>query len=416
MKETVDKTYTEAVKNGAYDLNVGNLSGKYDNVRSYWEDQVTRFTLRPFLTDLVWKKKQAEGKIRVLDLGCGTGQGFEILTQIEKRDLDLGLQHDRVLPESELECYLGLDLSGAMVAKGSEIYGDKPNVRFMQADLRDGLAKIRGHEPPFDIYFSSYGSLSHLSKADLKSLLRDICEHSQNHSLIVLDLIGRYSIEWPGYWSAKTEEEKVSEYSMSYLYSEFDSDMEIERFPLRFWTVAEVEELAQEISAEAGREIQLLKKFDRSIFVGRHTDTKEYNPKLQPIRRTVNSLHEDYRRTELRKLILDSEMIPSHPEVSPFLNELLKSWNILVRYCQKRLKQNIPLVELDGWSDFSTPLQFALMTLDRVINDTGWMWYGEPRSNIIEPQLGYALRSLEANMQRGIGCGHGLLAILKIRK
>ncbi|MFQ5753577.1 MAG: class I SAM-dependent methyltransferase, partial [bacterium] len=79
-------------------------------------------------------------------------------------------------------------------------------------------------------------------------------------------------------------------------------------------------------------------------------------------------------------------------------------------------KQNISLLDLDGWSEFSTPLQFALMTIDRVINDTGWMWYGEPRANIIEPQLGYALRSLEANMQRGIGCGHGLIAILQIRK
>jgi hypothetical protein len=44
------------------------------------------------------------------------------------------------------------------------------------------------------------------------------------------------------------------------------------------------------------------------------------------------------------------------------------------------------------------------------------MGYGEPRANIIEPQLGYALRSLEINMQQGIGCGHGLVAFLKITK
>jgi hypothetical protein len=56
------------------------------------------------------------------------------------------------------------------------------------------------------------------------------------------------------------------------------------------------------------------------------------------------------------------------------------------------------------------------MTVDRVINDTGWMWSGDPRANVIEPQLGYALRSLEASLQQGLGCGHGLLAILKITK
>jgi hypothetical protein len=73
-------------------------------------------------------------------------------------------------------------------------------------------------------------------------------------------------------------------------------------------------------------------------------------------------------------------------------------------------------VELKGWPDFSAPLQFALMTIDRVINDTEWMWSGDPRANIIEPQLGYALRNLEADLQRGLGCGHGLLVMLKIEK
>ena len=56
------------------------------------------------------------------------------------------------------------------------------------------------------------------------------------------------------------------------------------------------------------------------------------------------------------------------------------------------------------------------MVIDRVINDTEWMWYGEPRANIIEPQLGYALRSLESNMQKGLGCGHGFIVILKVNK
>ena len=82
----------------------------------------------------------------------------------------------------------------------------------------------------------------------------------------------------------------------------------------------------------------------------------------------------------------------------------------------KKLEKNALLTELEDWSEYSSHLQFALMHIDRVIADTGWMWYGEPRANIIEPQLGYALRSLEINMQRGIGCGHSLVAILKVTK
>ncbi|XTZ20605.1 MAG: hypothetical protein ACQZ3M_03970 [cyanobacterium endosymbiont of Rhopalodia fuxianensis] len=35
------KTYTQAVQEEKYDLYIGNLFGKYDNVYIYWEDQLT---------------------------------------------------------------------------------------------------------------------------------------------------------------------------------------------------------------------------------------------------------------------------------------------------------------------------------------------------------------------------------------
>lgn len=416
MTEDGSRTYEQAVRHGAYDLHLGNLFGKHDNVRSYWEDQLTRIVLRPYLSELVLAKKRAGHKLRIVDLGCGAGQGYEILTHINKHELDLRLQHDHVLSEKDIELYHGVDLSKAMVSKGNEMYASKSHVRFQRGDLREGLGRLK-EEPAYDIYFSSYGSFSHLTRAELANLIGEICEHGRDGSLVVLDVLGRYSIEWPEYWSAETEDEKVRDYSMSYLYTEFDVDQEIEHFPVRFWTGEEINELAEEISdSSRSGALELLRRFDRSIFVGRHTDTGEYNPNLKPIRRAVNSLHEDYLRTDLSQLILDPGMIPSHPEVSPFLNRLLESWNILVSFCESRLKQNVSLIEMRGWSEFSTPLQFALMTIDRVINDTGWIWYGEPRANIIEPQLGYALRSLESDMQQGVGCGHGLLAVLRVRK
>jgi SAM-dependent methyltransferase len=411
-----EKNYKEAVTRGDYDLYVGNLFGKYDNVRIYWEDQLTRFTVRPFLSDLVSRKQITHERVRIVDLGCGAGQGYEILTKINKKDLDLGLHHDRVLPENELE-YLGLDISQAMVDKGNAIYEEEPPVRFIQGDLNDGLAAIK-EESPFDMYFSSYGSLSHLDIEALERLLTDICTHSRDGSLVVLDLLGRYSIEWPGYWDAKSDVDKFRDYSMSYLNSEFALEQEIDHFPLRFWTGEEVEALVGGLRSKTGTGIEVSKKFDRSLMVGRHVDTGEYNPKLKPIRRAANSLHEDYMRTDLAKLILSRDMFPIHPDpqISSLFDELIMNWNILVEFCQKRLERRVALIDLAGWAEFSAPLQFGLMTIDRVINDTEWMWSGDPRANIIEPQLGYALRDLESKLQQGLGCGHGLLVILKIRK
>lgn len=417
MKSVGEKTYTQAVREGKYDLYFGNLFGKYDNVRTYWEDQLTRIALRPCLSHLVEAKRAVGKKLRIVDLGCGAGQGYQILAKINRRDLELGLQHQRVLPEDEIASYLGLDISQAMVEKGKVLFADKPQVQFAQADLREGLGQIKQEQSSFDIYFSSYGSLSHLSRQDLVRLLTDICQHGHDGSLIVLDLLGRYSIEWPGFWSAETEAEKVCQYTMSYLYSaSARQQLDIESFPLRFWTGVEVQQLAAELAAATHTGLETVKLMDRSLLVGRHTDTRAYNPQLKPIRRLINSLHEDYLRTDLNELIIDTSLTPDHPQVTPWLRQLIESWNILVEYCQHRLSHNFSLPELKGWDEFPKPLQFSLMTIDRVIADVGWMWYGDPRANIIEPQLGYALRTLEYDMQRGRGCGHGLVAILRLQK
>jgi SAM-dependent methyltransferase len=417
MQSVGEKTYTQAVQEGKYDLYVGNLSGKYDNIRTYWEDQLTRIALRPFLRELVERRRQQNRGLRIVDLGCGSGQGYEIVTKIDNRDLNLGLQHKRVLPKDDIDLYLGLDISQAMVEKGKALFRNKPHIKFAQQDLREGLGKHKSQEPAFDVYYSSYGSLSHLSREGLVSLLGDICEHSVDGSIVVLDLIGRNSIEWPDFWSAKTEVEKVREYTMSYLYPESErKHRDIEKFPIRFWTGEEVQELAKELSQDTGVEVEIAKLMDRSILVGRHVDTKEYNSQIKPLRSLCNSLHEDYFRTDLQQLLIDPNIIPDHPQVSPFLRHLVESWNILVEFCRHRLFHNISLTELERWDEFPKSLQFALMTMDRVIADVGWMWYGDPRANIIEPQLGYALRTLEYEMQQGMGCGHGLVAILKIKK
>ena len=410
------RTYEVAVQRGDYDLYTGNLHGKHDNVRAYWEDQLTRLVLRPFLTTLMQRKRYALEQVRLLDLGCGTGQGYELLTQIDQRDLDLGLFHQRVLSKQDVACYIGLDISAGMVARGNALYADDPKMQFVQADLCKGLGDVAA-EAPFDIYYSAYGSLSHLDTHDLKALLAEIAQHGQPGSLIVLDLLGRNSLEWPCYWEAHSEQEKYADYSMSYLLPDGTGNGEIEHFPIRYWTGREIEAAVAEVSATSGVHLDLRCKYDRSILVGRHIDTREYNPHLKPVRRFINRLHQDYMRTDPQTLFFDPMLVPTHPDpaVQMFFTELVFSWNKLLTFFEQRVQHKLTLVDIEGWESFSAPLQFALMTMDRVINSTEWMWYGDPRANVIEPQLGYALRSLEHSLQRGLGCGHGLLVVLEVK-
>src|SRR5690606_24250098 len=72
-----ERTYAETVARGFYGKNVGGLSGKYDNVRAHWEDAMTRVALRPFVRETVAQCTRARRGVRILDLGCGAGQGYE---------------------------------------------------------------------------------------------------------------------------------------------------------------------------------------------------------------------------------------------------------------------------------------------------------------------------------------------------
>lgn len=409
------RTYSETVARGFYGRYVGGLSGKYDNVRTYWEDQVTRLALRPYVKERV-ALSTAQGRgVRVVDLGCGAGQGYELLTRIPEKDLDLEHPLRHVLPPSRMARYLGLDLSESMVSQGRENYRDVAHVSFQLADLREGLGPALS-EPPFDIYFSSYGATSHLDTASLRWCLGDILRHARPGALVVLDLIGRYSLEWPAYWHVEDDADKVREYSMSYLYDEEERrNGDIERFPIRFWTGTEVQELCRELSAAWGVQLEVLRLMDRSLFVGRHVDTREYGCSLPPLRQTVNSLYEVDVRTRLDRLRVNYRPIPGTDELNQFFTSLAACWNRLVDFTIERLPGNrSDLVAMDGWQEFPQALQVALMNMDRVVDSVAWIKAGDVRANIVEPQLAYLLRNLEHTMQRGQGCGHALMAMLRV--
>lgn len=408
-------TYAETVARGHYDTNLGGLHGKHDNVRTYWEDELTRLTLRSFVRERVVACAAANRGVRVVDLGCGSGEGYQLLTRIRQHDLNLEEAQRYVLNPHQIDLYLGLDLSESMLQRGRRNYRGIPNVNFAHVDLREGLGEA-GREAPFDIYFSSYGSLSHLSSDELETCLRAVAHHAAPGALIVLDLVGRHSPEWPEYWSANDELAKVRPYSMSYLFSEHERESgTIERFPLRFWTGSEVRQLCRAISADSGVTLEPLELLDRSIFVGRHVDTAEYGTFLPPLRKLVNRLFEHNVRTPLDRLMIAYRPVSGVGELNDYFAGLASCWNTAVEFARARLAgTRVDLVEMNGWREFPAPLQMALVTLDRIVDSVAWIDVGDVRANIVEPQLAYVLRRMQHRLQDGRGSGHGLVAVLRV--
>jgi SAM-dependent methyltransferase len=409
------RTYAETVSRGFYAHHVGGLSGKHDNVRTFWEDEVIRMALRPHLGACVDRCRREGRGVRLLDLGAGAGQGYEILTSIPAAGLGLDDDLRYVLATDEIDCYVGLDLSQAMVAKGTENHRRERRARFAVADLRQGLGPV-ADEPPYDVYYSSYGSLSHLDTPALRRLLRQIVAHARPGALVVLDLVGRLSPEWPGYWQAPDEAATVRDYSMSYLYESEERALgQVERFPLRFWTGRELREFCAAIDELAPRGLTALRVEDRSIFVGRHLDTREYGPMVPPLRQVVNRLLEADVRTNLDDLRVTIDPVPDQDGVNEFLAELARCWNTLIDFAAVRLPgRRVDLVRMDGWSGFPPALHTALINMDRVVDSVAWFRTSDVRANLVEPQLAYLLRDLEIALQRGLGCGHGLLAVLAV--
>jgi hypothetical protein len=181
----------------------------------------------------------------------------------------------------------------------------------------------------------------------------------------------------------------------------------------------EVERLVDRINAEGKKKVRLLKLSDRSVFVSRHMDTCDYNKRSQQIRRQINSLHEDFMRTPLEELIIDFYPKSGFQEINSYLEKLQVCWNALVKHTMFLLenyeRESESFREDKEIPDYyPEPVKRGMREMKKLIQGTGWIQSGDVRANIIEPHLGYALRQLEFEMQKGMGVGHGLVAILEI--
>ena len=408
--------YDEVLKTGRYEKVTG-LTGKYDNVRRLWEDEVIRLFLQPYLQRLVDRKKQRGEGLRILDLGCGSGDGYELLAGVKRGDMGLSSHANVAIEPGLLEFYKGIDINPGLIAQANAIYGHNHNMAFVEGDFNELDLEA---EETHDLCLASYGGLSHNGHEQSARLLANIAQNGRDGSLIIADWLGRYSYEWQTLWSNNLSQEQWMDYLISYIYTEEERKYrELSCLTLALLSRQEVLAIIASARRQSKVKIRLRQLFDRSALVGRHIDTRDYNPHAQPLRQRVNSLFEPNTRTDLEGLLVNYVPKDGFPAVNEFYAMFHSSWNTLVGYVIALLRyydsaKASPQPEIER--HHPRALRMAMAEMRRLIAAVHRSGIGDARANIIEPNLGYALRKLEMSLQRGIGCGHGLVAILELEK
>ncbi len=414
MSESND-AYSQAATSGKYDRGQAYYS-KYDNVRLFWEDALTRKYIKPSVAARLETCKAKGRGLRILDMGCGSGDGFELYMQIPADVSDLRSDTNRLIEYDDIEAYMGVDLNEELLKQNSERWGNDPKMAFHRADLSKGLPDVRD-EKPYDIYSTTYGTLSHLKREQTIQLLCDIVQHGENGAVVVCDWLGRFSYEWQDLWNDDTSGEQWMDYYISYIYPpEKRKEVELSLLKLRLVTKEEItQHVLGPVRDRAGDGLELKGFYDRSIFIGRHIDTGDYNPHARPLRQYVNSLFERSLRTPLKALLT-----PYHPHEkiraeNEFFQRAFDAWNYVVSQCAAVCYDEPVAPEFEEID----PPTVAIDTVSRfrdLANQLDRFCTDDIRADILEVQLAFLLRELEAAFQQGHGNGHGLIGVFEIRK
>lgn len=415
------EAYCQAAGTGKYEKPSG-LLGKYDNVRRFWEDRLTAELLAPAVNELVQDRRSRGKRLKILDIGCGSGDGYELLTGVPTLGPGLCATETSAITSEVLERYVGLDINEDLLDQARFHHGSNPNTAFVQGDLSDGLPEAIKVLEPFDLYFAGYGTLSHFIDRQTAKILADICSHAADGALFVGDWLGRHSYEWQDLWPESPGSEYFMDYRISYIYSEEErSNVDVVSFPLRLVTRDEILAIVDRASGLSGTHIAPLTFFDRSIFVGRHTETGDYNRNCPRLRSAANSLLEPYRRTDLESLAVGYVPKEGFDSLNEFFGSYFDSCNRLVDYTRALLERHDGAEStFDSAADesnaSSTSLREAMEAMRKTVEGTCRIDCCDPRANVIEPMLAYCLRKLEMELQPASGVGHGLVGIFSIGK
>ncbi|TCP56456.1 methyltransferase family protein [Tamaricihabitans halophyticus] len=293
--------------------------------------------------------------LRVLDLGSGTGDGFALLTK-PHGDLAPVTANYRL-------SYLGLDANPAMVATAREVYG-AAGAEFTLGDIRGPLPEV-----PVDLYLSCGVPYSHLTEDEVAAALRELFDRtaaSGRTAAVVLDVLGRYSVEWTPNWA-----QARWRYAMTF----FEDTAEQLTEQMTFFDRPKLTELITTAAAETGVRLSELEFTDRSVLLGRHTATRAFNPAIPAFRSLVNKLADGETPVRPNELAFAAPTSGAPDEILAFFREWATGWQEL----------------LDGAGDPHTPLA------------------GQPARALAAELLRY-----ERENQRGLGAAHSLTATMLV--
>ena len=351
--------------------------------------------------------------MNIVDLGAGSGEGVELLAHIPPSD-PLKVRAPFVLDHPQIEVYEGIDISPAMVEQGRANYQDRNYARFLEADLSEGFPL--SNEPPFHVYFSSYCSLSHLTALELEHLSTEIFTHAGQGSILVYDVHGRYSPEWPVYWDKNACRQLP--YTMAYLLRpEEQNPKTADWFNVTYWTSDELLDMIQRAGAAAGRKVHVLLLKDRSILVGRHMDTCFFKPVRFGVRQQANLLFDRDYRGDTSGLKVDLDYLRAIPDsdgdAAKRIREYHAVWSRVIDTLEALIERDSPRVrQLIESSDEALAEELKMLA---------WLYRNADRFPVVDfwasvmgPQVACVLRNLEMELPAGLGCGHSLMCIVEV--
>ncbi|MCC5948737.1 MAG: class I SAM-dependent methyltransferase [Nitriliruptoraceae bacterium] len=300
---------------------------------------------------------RARAQVHILDIGCGPGTVLELLRRTPAMTDGLPAR------------YLGLDLDVDLLELARQRHADDAGVEFAHGDVRDGI-------PPgdHDLVVSSGVPWSHLERPDLRRAVQHLFTHTAGRAtptVLVIDVLGRYSLEWIERW-AQTR----WDYRMSF----FATEGEVPHAPMSTYDGVELEAILREAAAAAGVDDVEVARHDRSLVVGRHTMTGAYTVDLPRFRDLVDGLYDPNVRIALEGLRLDLPLADAPEAVLQTHQELAAAWNA----CLERAD-----AAAVGHDDTHV-------------------------AAVLEPALADDLHAVEQRFDRGLGIGHSLTAVVTI--
>lgn len=321
-----------------------------DAVKKLWEEPVTFQILQAALAQVPRSER-----LNVMDIGCGAGEGLHLLRALDAT---------RSAPALPRLTYRGLDLDAGLLSLAARTHHDEDDAEFWHGDVRKDLP-----EEPFDLYLSCGVPYSHLTAEELRSTLTSLLSTVRRHrtrSVIVIDVLGRYSLEWAPRW-----DETRWPYRMSF----FRSAQPAEEVPMTFWDAGSLGACIRAAATDADCGIERQQLFDRSIMVGRHTTTGHFNPGLPPYRTLINRL-ENGATVPLEELRAPAVDDRAPQAVQAFFKRFAHEWNAVVD---------------------------AAAASPRA---------AELPQHVVGPMLARGLREVEHRLGSGLGVGHSLSAVI----